>query len=370
MTRQSEEKQISQYESKGTEQSIKDVIVVGGGQSALAIGYYLRKTDCDYLILDQQTQAGGNWPHYWKSLRLFSPAQWSSLPGRLMPGGADYYPSRDDTVRYLQSYEERYRLPVKRPVSVESIRYAENTFTLTTSQGKYRSRTVISATGSFQQPYRPDFQGQEDYQGTIIHSAQYQTAAPFRGKTVLVVGEGNSGAQILAEVSQVADTTWITLNEPQFLPPDVTGRDLFDYASAAYQAQKGGKSYTPPSLGNIVMVPSVQEAQRRGVYRAKRPYTAFTRTGVRWPDGKEKAINAVIYCTGFRPALDHLKPLGVVEPNGKVLTRGTQAQKVAGLWLVGYGSWTGFASATLIGVGRSAKQTVNEVAAYLSSTTV
>ena len=75
-------------------QSTKDVIVIGGGQSALAVGYYLRKTNLDYLILDQQEQAGGNWPHYWESLRLFSPAQWSSLPGVLMPGGADYYPGR------------------------------------------------------------------------------------------------------------------------------------------------------------------------------------------------------------------------------------------------------------------------------------
>ena len=74
----------------------------------------------------------------------------------------------------------------------------------------------------------------------------------------------------------------------------------------------------------------------------------------------------MIFCTGFRPALDHLEPLEVVEPDGKVLTRGTQAEKVAGLWLVGYGSWTGFASATLIGVGRSAKQTVSETVAYLN----
>ena len=347
-------------------QSTKDVIIVGGGQSALAVGYYLRKTNLDYLILDQQAQAGGSWPHYWESLRLFSPAQWSSLPGVLMPGGSDYYPNRDDTVRYLQRYEERYRLPIERPVTVESVRQAGDLFTLVTSQGEYRSRAVISATGSFQQPYIPSFPGQTGFRGTLLHSADYRTSEPFRGQTVLVVGKGNSGAQILAEVSQVADTTWVTLNEPEFLPDDISGRDLFDYASAAYQARKNGEAYTPPSLGNIVMVPSVQEARRRKVYQSVRPFAEFTRTGVHWPNGKEKAVDAVIFCTGFRPALDHLEPLGVVEPNGKVLTRGTQAEKAAGLWLVGYGSWTGFASATLIGVGRSAKQTVSETVAYLN----
>ena len=347
-------------------QSTKDVIIIGGGQSALAIGYYLRKTNLDYLILDQQAQPGGSWPHYWESLRLFSPAQWSSLPGVLMPGGSDYYPSRDDTVRYLQRYEERYRLPIERPVTVKKVRWEEDKFILTTSQGEYRSRAIISATGSFQKPYIPAIPGQSNFQGTILHSADYRTSEPFRGQTVLVVGEGNSGAQILAEVSQVAHTVWVTLNKPEFLPDDVSGRDLFDYASTAYQARQQGKSYTPPSLGNIVMVPSVQEARRRKVYRSVRPFVEFIRTGVRWSDEQEQAVDAVIFCTGFRPALDHLEPLGVVEPDGKVLTRGTRAEKIAGLWLVGYGSWTGFASATLIGVGRSAKQTVRETVAYLN----
>jgi len=226
----------------------KDVIVIGGGQSALALGYYLRKTKLDYLILDQQVQAGGSWPHYWESLRLFSPAQWSSLPGVLMPGGSNYYPSRDDTIRYLANYEDRYQLPIQRPVTVFEVVKNRDHFVLSTSVGEYRAPVVISATGSFQKPYVPTIPGREDFPGMILHSAQYQTSEPFRGQRVLVVGEGNSGAQILAEVSQVAHTTWVTLKEPQFLPDDISGRDLFDYASAAYRAKQKGTSYTPPFL--------------------------------------------------------------------------------------------------------------------------
>jgi cation diffusion facilitator CzcD-associated flavoprotein CzcO len=283
-----------------------------------------------------------------------------------MPGGSDYYPSRDDTIRYLEAYEERYQLPIERPVTVEEVRQEENEFVLTTSQGEYCSRAIISATGSFQRPYIPNIPGQKGFQGTILHSAQYQTSEPFQGQRVLVVGEGNSGAQILAEVSQVARTTWVTLNEPEFLPDDISGRDLFDYASAAYQAKKNGDSYTPPSLGDIVMVPSVKQARQRGVYQSVRPFERFTAQGVRWTNGQEEVVDIVIFCTGFRPALDHLKSLGLIEPNGKVLTRGTQAEKMPGLWLVGYGGWTGFASATLIGVGRSAKKTVTEVENYFA----
>jgi thioredoxin reductase len=96
-----------------------------------------------------------------------------------------------------------------------------------------------------------------------------------------------------------------------------------------------------------------------------RPFARFTRTGVVWADGHEEAVDAVIWCTGFRPALSFLAGLGVVQPDGRVATAGTRATTLPGLWLVGYGSWTGFASATLIGVGRSAKATVKEIQAFL-----
>jgi cation diffusion facilitator CzcD-associated flavoprotein CzcO len=95
-----------------------DVAVVGGGQSALAVGYYLRRTGLRFALLDDQDAPGGAWPRAWPSLRLFSPAQWSSLPGWLMPRGADDYPTRDEVVAYLTEYERRYALPVERPARV------------------------------------------------------------------------------------------------------------------------------------------------------------------------------------------------------------------------------------------------------------
>jgi len=115
------------------------------------------------------------------------------------------------------------------------------------------------------------------------------------------------------------------------------------------------------------MVPSVKEARKRGVYQSVRPFESFTTQGVRWTNGQEEVVDTVIFCTGYRPALDHLRPLNVIEPDGKVQTQDTRAEKMAGLWLVGYGSWTGFASATLIGVGRSAKNSVAEVENYFTN---
>jgi putative flavoprotein involved in K+ transport len=96
--------------------------VVGGGQAALAVGYYLRRrTDLSFVILDSEDGPGGAWRHRWDSLRGFSPARYSSLPGRLMPGGEDKYPTRDEVVNYLADYERRYELPVRRPVRVEGV---------------------------------------------------------------------------------------------------------------------------------------------------------------------------------------------------------------------------------------------------------
>lgn len=343
-----------------------DVVVIGGGQAGLAVGFYLRRSSLRYVILDAQSEPGGAWLHGWRSLRLFSPAQWSSLPGWLMPGGGlDKYPTRDDVLSYLLQYEERYELPIRRPTIVTSVKREGDHFTVTTNSGEITAEAIVSATGSWERPFIPDYPGQEMFTGVQIHSASYEAPDAFAGKRVLIVGGGNSGAQILAEVSLVADATWVTLEEPNYLPDDVDGRVLFDAASEKYKALTTGEPGTKKSydlLGSIVMVEPVREARDAGRLISRRPFVRFTENGVVWKEGDEpEPIDAVIWCTGFKPALDHLKPLGVIEPDGRVKVSGTRSVKESNLWLVGYGNWTGFASATLIGVGRTARTTAKEI---------
>lgn len=342
-----------------------DVIVIGGGQSGLAVGYYLRRTSLSYIILDNQTESGGAWLHTWKSLRLFSPAQWSSLPGMIMTGGSEYYPSRDVAIEYLKSYETKYNLRVKRKVEVHNVLKVDGKFQVETSEGLLIAKAIVSATGSFNNPFIPAFRGFEIFKGEILHSSQYETPDQFENKRVAIVGEGNSGAQILAEVSKVTGTIWITQKEPRFLPDHIDGRFLFDAATQMYEAQKAGKQLKPPSLGDIVMVDSVKEARARKVLKSVRPFDHFTDDSIVWADGREEKIDVVIFCTGFKPGLSHLNSLDVVNPDGKADTDGSKSKKVEGLWFVGYGNWTGFASATLIGVGRSAKKTVDELLAFI-----
>ncbi len=344
-----------------------DVVVIGGGQAGLAVGYYLRRTGLRYVILDAQPEPGGAWLHGWYSLRLFSPAQWSSLPGWLMPGGGtERYPTREEVLRYLRQYEERYQLPIHRPVNVTSVRRDAGLFVLDTDTGEFRSRAAVSTTGTWQKPFIPDYPGRDQFQCIQVHSAHYDTPERFAGQRVLIIGGGNSGAQILAEVAPLADTTWVTLDEPNFLPDDVDGRVLFDAASERYKALTSASTDEPKRsydlLGSIVMVEPVRRARDLGLLTSRRPFVRFTENGVVWTAGKPpEPIDAVIWCTGFRSALDHLRPLGVIETKGRVKVSGTRSAKEPYLWLVGYGNWTGFASATLIGVGRTARATVTEI---------
>jgi cation diffusion facilitator CzcD-associated flavoprotein CzcO len=340
-----------------------DVIIIGGGQSALACGYYLRRTDLNYLILDNQEECGGAWGHAWDSLTLFSPAEHSSLPGWMMPKSENEFPTKEEVIDYVCQYEKRYKLPVERPFDVRNVEKESNYFKVITDQSIFYSKAIISATGTWGKPFIPNVEGIDHFTGKQLHSAFYQNPDEFEGQKVLIVGEGNSGAQILAEVSKVADTVWTTRKSPEFLPDDVDGRVLFDQASAKYYAEKKGEKFdmSKYNLGNIVMVPTVKEARERDILHSQGQFKSFTENGIIWESGEEESFDAVIWCTGFGFATDHLKNIVSTDEKGKIKTKGTRSTEEENLWLVGYGGWTGFASATLIGVGRSARATVKEI---------
>ena len=349
-------------------ETAKDVIVIGGGQAALATAYFLRRTGLSFMLLDAEEGPGGAWRHGWDSLRLFSPATWSSIAGWMMPPVQDGYPKRDHVIDYLTRYEARYQFPIERPVRVTSVERKDDMLRVHTEDGHWDAKAVVSATGTWSNPFIPAYPGIELFQGQQLHSAHYVEAGPFSGQRVLVVGGGNSGAQILAEVSKVADTTWVTPTEPMFLPDDVDGRVLFERATERWKAQQEGRDIGQPvgGLGDVVMVPPVVEARERGVLHAVRPFERFTRDGVVWPNGAETAVDAVIWCTGFKPALEHLASLQLINDQGRVDVEGTRAVHEPKLWLVGYGEWTGSASATLIGVTRTARSTVAEIEEFLA----
>jgi putative flavoprotein involved in K+ transport len=347
-----------------------DVVVIGGGQSGLAAGYHLRRQGLDFVILDAQPTPGGAWRQAWDSLHLFSPAAFSSLPGRLMPAqSGEEYPTAGHVVAYLEDYEKRYELPVRRPVHVLGVREGGRLLQVDTDSGTWHARAVISATGTWWRPFLPAVPGREDFTGRQLHTVSYRTPQDFAGRRVIVVGGGNSGAQIAADLAYDTELTWVTRRPPRFLAADIDGRALFDAATARRRALDEGRTDTKgvAALGDIVAVPAVREARDAGLLKTSPMFVRFDREGVVWADGTRARAEAVIWCTGFRPVLSYLSPLGLRGSRGRIATQGTRCLQEPRLHLLGYGDWTGTASATLIGVGRPARDAARDIVTLLDA---
>ncbi|MFZ3566951.1 ArsO family NAD(P)H-dependent flavin-containing monooxygenase [Streptomyces sp. BH097] len=346
---------------------VLDVVVIGGGQAGLATGYHLRRQKLDFVILDAQSTPGGAWQHTWDSLHLFSPAAFSSLPGRLMPPQAGQgYPDASHVVDYLGDYEKRYELPVVRPVRVSGVHRDGTHLRVESDSGTWTARAVASATGTWWRPFLPALPGRAEFAGRRLHTVDYRSPDDFAGQRVVVVGGGNSGAQIAADlaVRDDIDLNWATRRPPRYLADDIDGRALFDAATARRRALDAGRTDTGgvASLGDIVAVPPVREARDAGLLKTSPMFARLERDGVVRADGTRTEADAIIWCTGFRPALSHLAPLQLRGTRGHIATEGTRAVDEPRLHLLGYGDWTGPASATLIGVGRPAREAAREIA--------
>ena len=351
------------------EEKIYDCIVIGAGQSGLACGYYLRRSKLKYLLLDKHTVPGGSWINTWDSLHLFSAAKHNALPGFPMPPSKDEYPTKDEVIDYLKKYESKYSILVERGQCVEQIKREDNVFAIRTTENTFYSKTIISATGTQGSPFIPDVIGRELFEGDQLHSSEYRNPENHLGQHVLIVGDGNSGAQIYAELSKHTLCYWAVKDKPEFLPPDVDGKTLFDQASEIYKARLKGEEVkqTVFNLGNIVQVPEVKEALQNGNMDDFHIMDHLERDGVVWSDGSRDTIDTIIWCTGFNYSTSHLNELLDLDERGRTKTNITKSIDQPGVWLVGYGGWTGMASATIIGVGRTAKRTVKEIESYIRS---
>lgn len=351
-----------------------DVLVVGGGQAALAAGYYLQRarrrgsTDLTFALLDAGEQPGGAWTGGWNTLQLFSPASFSSLTGWPMPAWTgEGNPSAEHVRGYLAAYEDRYQLPVHRPVSARTVTLiVGGGFEVVTDVGVWRCRVLVNATGAWGRPFWPTYPGMAGFGGRQLHTVDYRRAAAFEGETVLVVGGGNSGAQVAADLAgrRRGQTVWVTQRPPRFLPDDVDGRKLFELATRRVRAAADGERSEQgvDVLGDIVMVPPVLATRRRGDLEAQPMFDRLTPTGVAWDDPpRHLAVDVVVWCTGFRPDLRHLARLPLTRRDGLPVTDPVLPSRSVdnpALFFLGYGDWCGPASATLIGVGAAARATV------------
>ncbi|MDU0478317.1 ArsO family NAD(P)H-dependent flavin-containing monooxygenase [Staphylococcus chromogenes] len=345
-----------------------DVLIIGAGQAGLATAYYLRRFPLQVQLVDARPAPGGSWPDTWESLALFSPWRISSLPGWRLPATKDYYPTPAEIIDYFTAYEHRYGFDITRGVHVRYVS-ASSPFQVTLSDGTQRAaRAIINCTGNASRPFIPYVPGINNFTGIQLHSHDYRCPDSFAGMRVAVVGGGNSGAQIAADLIHQAQVTWCTLRPPRFLPDNYDGEALFSVARQRLAALERGEPDTGglAALGDIVAVPPVRAARSAGVLNAHPMFASLTEQAAHWPDGRSAHLDAIIWCTGFRPALAHLSGCNVAKgADHRPLVDHTESTNVSGMYFVGYGDWVGPAADTILGVAPFAKMAAYRAAEFL-----
>jgi putative flavoprotein involved in K+ transport len=335
----------------------RDVIIIGAGQAGLALGHHLARRHANFLIVDAGPEVGAAWRNRWDSLRLFSPAQYDSLPGMPFPAPADTHPGKDQVADYLAGYARHFALPVRLNSPVLALhREADGSFVVTTPGETLRARQVVVATGPFQTPFLPPLAGQLDPGVRQLHSAEYRNPDQLpAGGRVLVVGAANSGLQIAAELSERTTVTVAVGAKPPELPQRILGRDLF------FWLVKTG-FFTVPSTariarrlrarGDLVIGSRTSDLRRRGVTFRPR-LTGFTGRTATFADGSSTDVDAVVWATGYRPDYSWLHIPGVVVDGAVRHEAG--ATDVPGLYFLGLPWQTRRGSALLGFVGADAE---------------
>lgn len=329
-------------------------VIVGGGQAGLAVGHFLHRCGRGFVILDAHSRVGDGWRGRWDSLRLFTPAAYSSLPGLPFPAPPNHYPSKDEMADYLEAYATRLALPVRLNTQVARLERHGDTYLLTTSGGRIEADTVVVATGAFQTPKVPPFAGKLDPAIRQLHSSQYRNPRRLPDGPVLVVGAGNSGAQISMELAASRPTYLagkIPGSLPQF-PPWlwwVAARLLLNQPADSWLGRGfRGKGDHGDALVGI----HERDIARAGVRRVGR--VAGVRGGKPLlADGTVLEVSSVVWCTGFRPDFTWIH-LPVFDTGGyPVHTRGV-VEGEPGLYFVGLRFLYRLNSSQIYGVGADA----------------
>jgi len=183
-----------------------ETVIIGGGQAGLSVGYHLKKQGCPFVILDANERIGNSWRKRWDSLHLFTPARYSGLDGWRFPAPALSFPTKDEMADYLEAYAARFNLPVRTSFKVDKLSRRGDRYVLTSGDRRFEAEHVVVATGANQVPKIPAFADELDSSIVQLHSSQYRRPTQLQVGAVLVVGAGNSGAEIAFEVSRTHPT--------------------------------------------------------------------------------------------------------------------------------------------------------------------
>ncbi|MFJ7769979.1 NAD(P)-binding domain-containing protein [Streptomyces sp. NPDC097107] len=345
-----------------------EVVVIGAGQAGLAAAYHLRRTgfepERDFVVVDHSPAPGGAWQFRWPSLTYGKVHGMHSLPGMELTGADPARPSAEVVGEYFAAYERVFDLRVRRPVAVRAVREgAGGRLLVETSAGTWPTRALINATGTWDRPFWPRCPGQEIFRGRQLHTAQYAGPEEFAGQRVVVVGGGASGTQHLLEIApHAAATTWVTRRPPVFREgpfDEEAGR-----AAVALVEGRVRQGLPPKSVVSVTGLPlndATRAGLESGVLDRQPMFDRITPEGVEWGDGRRVAADAILWATGFRAAIAHLRPLRLREAGGGIRVEGTRAVADPRIHLVGYGP-----SASTIGANRAGRAAVRDIRRLLS----
>ena len=338
--------------------------VIGGSQAGLAVGYHLRQRGLPFVILDENARIGDAWRKRWDSLRLFTPGRYNELPGMPFPGSPFSYPTKNELADYLEAYARAFELPVRTAFKVDELTKVGARFEVSCCERTWYAENVVLATGAFVHPRVPSFARELDPYIVQLHSTQYRNPSQVQEGAVLVVGAGNSGAEIAIELAR-DHQAWLsgrdTGQEPTragSLPDHLFTPILWFMATQVLKVnnplgRKARDYFLDPPRGIPLGRIRRRDFAAAGIERVPRM------TGVRngYPvleDGRVLEVSNVVWCTGFSSNYDWVKLSLPTRYGVPIHTRGV-VESCAGLYLVGLPFLYSLSSALVGGVGRDAR---------------
>ena len=352
-----------------TSQTVETVIV-GGGAAGLAVGYHLTRRDRPFVVLDGHQRIGDSWRTRWDSLRLFTPAKYSGLPGWPIPASGNSFPTKDEVADHLQAYADRFEMPTRTGVRVTGLSRRDGRYVVEYGDRRLEADHVVVATGTNRAPRVPEFAEDLNREIVQLHSSDYRNPAQLRDGAVLVVGAGNSGAEIALEVSRT-HRTWLSGRASGQIPfkhGPAMARFVFPVVRfvghhvLTLRTPMGRRARTSfIAHGAPLIRTKTKDLEAAGVEMVPRTTGAVGGLPV-VADGRVVDVDSVIWCTGFHTDFGWID-LPVFGDDGRpVHDRGVVVGE-PGLYFVGMPFQYAASSEVLPGMGRDAEHIAGKIAA-------
>ncbi len=352
-----------------------ETVIVGAGQSGLATGYHLKRLGRRFVILDGLPRIGDNWRRHYDSLKLYSPAKISSLPGLEFPGPAMSLPTKDEVADYLEAYAAQHDLPVRSGIAVTNVRREGDQFVIATSDGTYLADNVVIAAGTFGKPFTPPIADELDDRIVQLHSSQYKNPTQLAPGPVLVVGAAHSGADVALECAATR-TTYLSGRKTGEMPFSLEG-PLIKFATPLMNFVVKKVLTTKTPIGRKAK-PEIR-AHGGPLLRVKE--ADLVAAGVQWfeartegvvggqpqlADGTVLDVANVVWCTGFKHDFGWID-LPLMGDDGWPREKRGVVESEPGLYFMGLAFQHAFASMLIIGAGQDAEYVTTHLDARMKA---